>query len=124
MSDEENKTPASWYIWLVLWILPLIVAFWMYSNNPGGAIGTWIGTGVLVILMIFMPKWVLPWFCLVLVFDLVGYGFLLSQHGADVAQLTGNLLKELIFLAYLLFSKNAKRKQGRLQMQVATANET
>lgn len=124
MSIEENKTPVSWYIWLVLWVLPLIVAFWQYSDNPASAIGTWVGSGVLVILMIFKPKWVLPWFCLILIFDLIGYGFLFSQQGANVGQLIGSLLKELIFLAYLLISDNAKRKQGRLQMEVAAANET
>jgi hypothetical protein len=49
---------------------------------------------------------------------------LFTESGANIAQLIGNLLKELVFLGYLLFSDNAKRKQGRFQYSAASTNET
>ncbi len=114
--ENKIKTPVSWYIWLALWILPLVIAFGIYETDPWAAGGTWIGSGVLVALMLLKPKWVLPWFCVILIFDLIGYGALFTQEGEDIAKLVGALLKELVFLGYLLFSKNAKRYQGWFQL--------
>ena len=121
--EKNITTPKSWYIWLALWIIPMVLAFVNYSSDPMGAIFTLIGAGVLILLMLAKPKWVLPWFGLVLIFDLIGYGVMFTQNGADIGFLIGSLLKELFFLGYLLFSKNAKIHQGRMENSSELATE-
>ena len=124
MNSEIRKTPTSWYIWIALWVLPMFLMFRVYQEDPETAIFTWIGTGVLILLMFFKTKWVLPWFCVILMFDLFGYGVMITEQGANIGQIFGSLLKELIFLGYLLFSKNAKAHQGRVTAPESTpANE-
>ena len=123
----KKKTPVSWYIWLAFWIIPLIASFVMFDADPWGTGLAIIGTGGLVILMLVKPKWVLPWFCVFFVLDLLGIATIYTEEGT-ISMGSGHIgttIKELIFLGYLLLSDNAKKHQGRFQAKTkpAEANE-
>ncbi len=115
MDNQIRKTPISWHIWIALWVLPMFIMFGVYQNNPITAISVWIMTGTLILLMLFKTKWVLPWFCIILMFDLVGYGAMIAEDNADIVQIFAVIIKELSFLGYIIFSKNAKVHQGKYQ---------
>ena len=115
----KSKAPTSWVIWMMLWIFPMLIAIGKFQSDPISAIATWVGGGVLITLMLFKTKWVIYCFGIILILDLIGYGMVLSQPGTNVGFIIGALTKELVFLGYLLFSKNAKRHQGRLQNEEA-----
>ena len=119
----KKKTPVSWYIWLVIWIIPLIATFVTFDADPWGASVAIIGTGGLVILMLVKPKWVLPWFCVVFILDLLGMATIYTEEGTISmgSGYIGTLIKELIFLGYLLLSNNAKKHQGRFQANTKPA---
>ncbi len=115
----KNKTPTSWFIWMMLWFFPMLIAIGKFQSDPVNSIATWVGSGILIALMLFKTNWVIYCFGIILILDLIGYGMVLSQPGSNVGFIIGALIKELVFLGYLLFSKNAKRHQGRLQNEEA-----
>lgn len=110
---SEQKAPISWYIWLALWILAMLTTIGTYQADPATALATLLGIGGLIILMIVKTKWVLPWFCVILIFDLAVFDILLNEVGTNLLVLIAGLLKEFIFLGYLIFSDNAQSHQGR-----------
>jgi len=109
---SEQKAPISWYIWLALWILAMLTTIGTYQTEPATMMATWVVTGGLIILMIAKTKWVLPWFCVMLIFDLAVFDMLMNEVGTNLPVLITGLLKELIFLAYLIVSDNAQSYQG------------
>lgn len=109
---SEQKAPISWYIWLTLWVLAMLTTIDTYQTETAITLATWVGIGGLIVLMIVKTKWVLPWFCIMLIFDMAVFDLLMNEVGTNLPLLLVGLLKELIFLAYLIISDKAQRYQG------------
>jgi len=109
---SEQKTPISWYIWLTLWVLAMLTTLGTYQTETVITLATWVGVGGLIILMITKTKWVLPWFCVMLIFDLTVFDLLMNEAGTNLPLLLAGLVKELVFLGYLIMSDKAQSYQG------------
>jgi len=118
---SEQKTPISWYIWLALWLLPMLATMGIHQIEPAVTFVTLVGTSCLIILMIVKTKWVLPWFCVMLIFDLAAFDLLMNEVGTNLPLLLAGLVKELVFLAYLIISENAQSYQGYQGHKTITA---
>ena len=111
--ENDFEIPLSWYVWLLFWIIPVVLSIIFYSYNPTCAIKMLVGSGLLVIFILNKPQWVLFWLIFILTSDLIYYIVILVGNTNFIKYAIASILMKLFFLAYLLFSKNAKKYQNQ-----------